>query len=114
MNYIDYIEQLYKLNYLLNYSLRGKMKYIYLIVVMFLVILTAGYLINKQSGISGDVVKNTEDLEIKGSDTLLQMVSSLAESYSEVEPSARISVTGGGSGVGIASLINGEIDIGDG
>jgi len=89
------------------------MKYIYLIVVMFLVILTAGYLINKQSGISGDVVKNTEDLEIKGSDTLLQMVSSLAESYSEVEPSARISVTGGGSGVGIASLINGEIDIAD-
>lgn len=34
-----------------------------------------------------------------------------AERYMQIEPSARISVTGGGSGTGIAALINGTVDI---
>ncbi|MBU1270448.1 MAG: PstS family phosphate ABC transporter substrate-binding protein [Nanoarchaeota archaeon] len=87
------------------------MRHIYLIVVLLLVVFTAGC-INK-NGITGEVVKNIEDIEIKGSDTLLQLVSNLAEAYSEVNPTVRISVTGGGSGGGIAALINGEIDIAD-
>jgi len=52
-------------------------------------------------------------LEIKGSDTLVQLVSDMAEAYMMEHPGADISVTGGGSGCGIAALINGEVDIAD-
>lgn len=48
---------------------------------------------------------------IKGSDTEVQLVSNLAEAFHATAPDANISVTGGGSGAGIASLLNGEIDI---
>lgn len=48
---------------------------------------------------------------IKGSDTEVQLVSNLVESFSQDHTGADISVTGGGSSVGIAALINGEIDI---
>jgi len=54
-----------------------------------------------------------EKIEITGSDTMLQLVSSLAEAFKEKDNNVRISVTGGGSGTGIASLINGDIDIAD-
>ena len=87
------------------------MRYIYLIAVLFLVVVSVGCI--NRGGIAREVVKNIEDIEIKGSDTLLQLVSNSAEAYSEVNPTARISVTGGGSGGGIAALINGEIDIAD-
>ena len=52
-----------------------------------------------------------ESLTIKGSDTEVQLVSALAEAFSKENPGIDISVTGGGSGVGIASLINKEIDV---
>jgi phosphate transport system substrate-binding protein len=55
----------------------------------------------------------TGSIEITGSDTMLQLVSSLAEAFKGDHPAVRISVTGGGSGTGIASLINGDIDIAD-
>lgn len=47
----------------------------------------------------------------KGSDTLLPLASAWAEVYMNKHPNAIISVTGGGSGVGFASLINGSCDI---
>jgi phosphate transport system substrate-binding protein len=52
-----------------------------------------------------------ESLDIKGSDTLVQLVADLAQTYMENDPWADLMVTGGGSGTGIAALINGEIDI---
>ena len=54
----------------------------------------------------------SREIVIKGSDTLLQMVANLAEAFSEREDH-HISVTGGGSGTGIAALLNGEADIAD-
>ena len=54
-----------------------------------------------------------ESLDIKGSDTLVQLVANMAESYLAGNPESDVIVTGGGSGTGIASLINGEIDIAD-
>jgi phosphate transport system substrate-binding protein len=45
-------------------------------------------------------------VEIKGSDTLINIVQKLAETYMKGHPDASISVTGGGSGTGIAALIN--------
>jgi phosphate transport system substrate-binding protein len=46
-----------------------------------------------------------------GSDTLVNLALAWAEAYMKVHPDVRISVTGGGSGTGIASLINGTIQI---
>lgn len=52
-----------------------------------------------------------ESLVIKGSDTEVQLVSNLAEEFSKDHPAADIAVTGGGSGTGIAALLNKEIDV---
>ncbi len=50
-------------------------------------------------------------LENKGSDTLVNVAQAWAEAYREVNPNVAIAVTGGGSGTGIAALINGTVDI---
>jgi phosphate transport system substrate-binding protein len=46
-----------------------------------------------------------------GSDTLVNLALAWAERYMPAHPGVRISVTGGGSGTGIAALINGTTDI---
>lgn len=50
-------------------------------------------------------------IENKGSDTIVNLALAWAERYQSEHPEVRISVTGGGSGTGIASLINGTVDI---
>jgi len=48
---------------------------------------------------------------IKGSDTMVLLGQKWAETYMQKNPDAKIQVTGGGSGTGIAALINGTTDI---
>ena len=50
-------------------------------------------------------------LTIKGSDTMVHLASNWAESYMKIHKDITISVTGGGSGTGIAALLNGSTDI---
>ena len=50
-------------------------------------------------------------IQIKGSDTLVNVVQYLAEEFMKKNPYIFVAVTGGGSGVGIASLINKTTDI---
>lgn len=50
-------------------------------------------------------------IENKGSDTIVNLALAWAEKYQADHPEIRISVTGGGSGTGIASLINGTVDL---
>jgi phosphate transport system substrate-binding protein len=50
-------------------------------------------------------------IENKGSDTLVNLALAWAEAYMKLQPEVRISVTGGGSGTGIAAMINGTVDI---
>jgi phosphate transport system substrate-binding protein len=50
-------------------------------------------------------------IENKGSDTIVNLALAWAERYQAEHPDIRISVTGGGSGTGMASLINGTVDI---
>ena len=50
-------------------------------------------------------------IENTGSDTLVNLALAWAEAYMQLHPEVRISVTGGGSGTGIAALINGTVDI---
>lgn len=47
----------------------------------------------------------------KGSDTLVNLALAWAEAYHQIHPNIEISVTGGGSGTGIAALINKTVDI---
>ncbi len=57
--------------------------------------------------------RTENQISIKGSDTELNLVSDFASAYQLKEPSSRISVTGGGSGTGIAALIDKRVDIGN-
>lgn len=50
-------------------------------------------------------------IENKGSDTIVNLALAWAEKYQNEHPNISISVTGGGSGTGIASLVNGTVDI---
>lgn len=50
-------------------------------------------------------------IENKGSDTIVNLALAWAEEYQQQYPQVRISVTGGGSGTGIASLMNNMVDI---
>jgi phosphate transport system substrate-binding protein len=55
--------------------------------------------------------ETTVYIENKGSDTIVNLALAWAEYYQSAHPDVRISVTGGGSGTGIAALINGTVDI---
>ena len=50
-------------------------------------------------------------IQVKGSDSEVNLVQRLAEVFMQKNPGANISVTGGGSGTGIAALINKRTDI---
>ncbi|MDB6153748.1 MAG: Phosphate-binding protein [Chthoniobacteraceae bacterium] len=46
-----------------------------------------------------------------GSDTMVNLAQAWAESYSTINPNISVEVAGGGSGVGVAALINGTCEI---
>lgn len=54
---------------------------------------------------------DTKVITVKGSDTMVILAQRWAEKYMEKHPGVTIQVTGGGSGTGIAALINGSTDI---
>lgn len=56
-------------------------------------------------------VSFAQKISVKGSDTVLPLAQKEAESYMLTKSGTSISVTGGGSGVGIAALIDGTTDI---
>ncbi|MBK8985560.1 MAG: phosphate ABC transporter substrate-binding protein [Chloroflexi bacterium] len=47
----------------------------------------------------------------KGSDTMVNIALAWAEAYRKVDSTISVAVTGGGSGTGIAALINGTVDM---
>jgi phosphate transport system substrate-binding protein len=50
-------------------------------------------------------------LQIKGSDTMVNLTQAWAEEFMKTHPGLSIAVTGGGSGTGISSLLNNTCDI---
>lgn len=50
-------------------------------------------------------------IQVKGSDTIVNLALAWAEKYSSEHPEIQISVSGGGSGTGLAALIAGTVDI---
>ncbi|NLE63595.1 MAG: PstS family phosphate ABC transporter substrate-binding protein [Bacteroidales bacterium] len=57
------------------------------------------------------MLQTTIAQRIKGSDTVLPLAQKESESYMKARPGTKVTVTGGGSGVGIAALISGTTDI---
>jgi phosphate transport system substrate-binding protein len=60
------------------------------------------------SGSFGDTERR---LSVRGSDTMVILAQRWAERYMQQHPGTAVQVTGGGSGTGLASLINGTTDI---
>ncbi len=58
-----------------------------------------------QAGESRTLIRN------KGSDTLVNVAQAWAEVYGQETPGVTVAVSGGGSGTGFSSLINGTVDI---
>ncbi len=87
-------------------------------VAVFLCLLAFVFLVGcgRKDGRSDTAVSDTSTqssraIQNKGSDTLVNIALAWAETYRDVDPTVSIAVTGGGSGTGIAALINGTVDI---
>jgi phosphate transport system substrate-binding protein len=50
-------------------------------------------------------------IKMKGSDTEVNLAVNLAEAYNETDAAFSMAISGGGSGLGITSLLNGQADI---
>jgi phosphate transport system substrate-binding protein len=85
------------------------MRYFFIIILLSTVILSGC----AQSGAQTDIPTPPASTYIqnKGSDTIVNLALAWAERYQTEHPDVRISVTGGGSGTGFVSLINGTVDI---
>jgi phosphate transport system substrate-binding protein len=64
-----------------------------------------------QQAVSSGPAEPVQTIDNVGSDTLVNLALSWAEAYMRHHPGIRISVTGGGSGTGIAALMNGTVNI---
>ncbi len=78
----------------------------YIIVVVF-GLLNSGACDRKPVGASG----SGNSIVVDGSDTMVNLSQAWAETYHKIKPEVNIQVSGGGSGVGINSLIAGKVDM---
>jgi phosphate transport system substrate-binding protein len=69
----------------------------YLICVLMILLLSCG--------------NNNKSIKVKGSDTEVNLAVTLAEDFYKVNQDFSLAISGGGSGIGIASLLNGQTDI---
>jgi phosphate transport system substrate-binding protein len=60
---------------------------------------------------AGTAAKPSAYIQNKGSDTMVNLALAWAERYQQEHAQVSLSVTGGGSGTGITSLLNGTVDI---
>ena len=60
---------------------------------------------------SAFAAKDKNSIQVKGSDTMVNLSQAWTEKYMEENPGDFVAVTGGGSGTGLSSLISGACDI---
>ena len=78
------------------------------VLLLCLLVLTA---CGSSSGQTNSQLQTSAYIENKGSDTIVNLALAWAERYQVEHPEVSISVTGGGSGTGIAALLNKTVDI---
>ena len=72
----------------------------------------AAFLIGTVSLACGAAAENLQgSIQIKGSDTMVNLCQAWAESFMATHPMVSIAVTGGGSGTGMAALLGGTCDL---
>ncbi len=91
--------------------MRNFLSWIYLVLMMVMFSLTGC-----QNSTTGNPTANQNTIQYyylqnKGSDTMVNLALYWAEEYQKIHPEIRISVTGGGTGTGISSLINNTVDL---
>ncbi len=74
-------------------------------VLKFVAIASAAFVMFPLTGEARTLIQN------KGSDTLVNVAQAWAEAYRKVDSDVAVAVSGGGSGTGIAALINGTVDL---
>ncbi len=84
-------------------------KILFLITILFVFLSLTSCGPNSSTATASD--SSAAYIENKGSDTIVNLALAWAEKYQSDHPEVRISVTGGGSGTGIAALVNGTVDI---
>jgi phosphate transport system substrate-binding protein len=84
----------------------GKLRSLFLV---FLILFISGC-ISPVEG-SQNAAAEIYTIQNKGSDTLVNLALAWAERYQQIRPEVRLAVTGGGSGTGIAAILNGTVDI---
>lgn len=72
---------------------------------------SASLLTGCRRGRSANAAHSSGVIQNSGSDTIVNLAQVWAEEYAAVDPSVSVEVSGGGSGTGIAALINGTVDI---
>ena len=72
---------------------------------LLIAVAAAGAIFLSTSAEARDLIQN------KGSDTLVNVAQAWAEAYQSIDPDVAVAVSGGGSGTGIAALINGTVDL---
>ncbi len=84
---------------------------VYLAITLFVWIAVSSCVAQPSDSIQQTNDVQTISFENKGSDTIVNLALAWAEAYQKQHPMINISVTGGGSGTGIAALLNGTADI---
>ena len=84
------------------------LKFLRCVVIISLILIGCG---SPQSAQSDPLRAPVQAIQNKGSDTIVNLALAWAEAYTAQHPEVSIAVTGGGSGTGIAALINGTVDL---
>jgi phosphate transport system substrate-binding protein len=63
------------------------------------------------AALAAPVLASAGTVTVKGSDTMVILAQRWAEDYMKKTPGKKVQVTGGGSGTGIAALVNGTTDV---
>lgn len=93
--------------------IRGNGLFLFIFVLPVLIVLAITVLggCGTQPKTPSEKQAGSQSIQIRGSDSEVNLVQRLAEVFMEEYKDVQIAVTGGGSGTGIAALIDGTIDI---
>ncbi|HUP66037.1 MAG TPA: phosphate ABC transporter substrate-binding protein [Thermoanaerobaculia bacterium] len=83
------------------------------VMIILLSVLTLGGCGGERQAAEGGAAagERARPLTVKGSDTMVILGQRIAEEYMKTNPGTVVQVNGGGSGTGIAALINGTVDL---